>query len=65
MSMLCKCGHVMSDKIVPIKLFIGRIQKKIGFRESNLSKGNTQNGSILLLNFWPLEIAKNVIDCII
>jgi len=58
MSMLCKCGHVMSDKIVPNKVIYWTYTKKIGFRESNLSKGNTQNGSILLLNFWPLEIAK-------
>jgi len=44
MSMLCKCGHVMSDKIVPNKVIYWTYTKEIGFRESNLSKGNTKMG---------------------
>jgi len=44
MSMLCKCGHVMSDKIVPNKVIYWTYTKKIGFRESNLSKGIPKMG---------------------
>jgi len=44
MSMLCKCGHVMSDKIVPNKVIYWTYTKENWFQRVKFVKGEYQNG---------------------